>query len=70
MDNNLILILNNTILFGISFLFHLFSLGLIVFLFYKIFKTKNLATKISGRIHNYDNELLKVEETLEKIQNE
>jgi hypothetical protein len=41
-----------------------------VFLFYKIFKTKNLATKISGRIHNYDNELLKVEETLEKIQNE
>lgn len=70
MDNNLILILNNTILFGISFLFHLFLLGLIVFLFYKIFKTKNLATKISGRIHNYDNELLKVEETLEKIQNE
>jgi hypothetical protein len=70
MDNNLILILNNTILFSISCLFHLFSLGLIVFLFYKIFKTKNLATKISGRIHNYDNELLKVEETLEKIQNE
>lgn len=70
MENNLLLVLNSTILFSISCLFHLFSLGLIVFLFYKVFKTKNLATKISGRIHNYDKELLQVEETLEKIQNE
>lgn len=70
MDNLTALFVHDAILFAISCAFDLVFFCVIVFLFYKIFKTKNLATKISGRIHNYDNELLKVEETLEKIQNE
>ena len=70
MDILSIMFLHNAILFAVSCAFDLVFFCVLVFLFYKIYKTKNLATKMSGRIHNHDKELLQVEETLEKIQNE
>jgi hypothetical protein len=69
MDNNLIMLLHNSILFSISCAFDLVIFCLMVFSFYKIYKIKNLVTNNSNKILNHDDELLNVEETLEKIQN-
>ena len=69
MDINTISMLHNSILFAISCAFDLVIFCVVLFLFYKIYKTKNLVISNSSRIHNHEDELLRFEEKLEHIQN-
>lgn len=68
MDTNTISMLHNSILFAVSCSFDLVIFCSVLFLFYKIYKTKNLVVSNSSKIHNHDDELLRFEEKLEHIQ--
>ena len=66
MDSTLIVMLHNSIMFAVSCAFDLVFLCIIVFLFYKLYKTKSLVTSNSCKLHNHDEELLRFEEKLSK----
>ena len=70
MEANTISMLHNSILFAISCAFDLVIFCVVLFLFYKIYKTKSLVASNANRVHNHDDELFRLQEKIAQITNE
>jgi hypothetical protein len=64
MDNMATVMLDSTIKFCVSCMFDLVLFCIIAFLFFKVYKTKNTTTLNTNKIHNLDEVVYELEQTI------